>query len=73
MDSPEAGAIEAALRTRGWSLTHILNTHYHSHVAPEKGLLSLFRRPCGRQPAAQGVAPSYIYVDYIGAVYIMPM
>ncbi|CAE7883471.1 gloB [Symbiodinium microadriaticum] len=33
MDTPEAGPIERALRKRGWTLTHILNTHYHSdHV-----------------------------------------
>ncbi len=29
IDSPEADAILAALKTKGWSLTHILNTHHH--------------------------------------------
>lgn len=29
IDTPEAAAIEAALRAKGWQLTHILNTHHH--------------------------------------------
>lgn len=29
IDTPEAAAIEAALGDKGWSLTHILNTHHH--------------------------------------------
>lgn len=29
IDTPEAGAIVAALEDRGWSLSHILNTHHH--------------------------------------------
>jgi hydroxyacylglutathione hydrolase len=30
IDAPEAGAIEAALRTTGWGLTDILVTHHHA-------------------------------------------
>src|SRR6516164_11864752 len=30
VDAPEAGAIEAALRTTGWGLTDILVTHHHA-------------------------------------------
>ncbi|MBV1876371.1 MAG: hydroxyacylglutathione hydrolase [Pseudomonadales bacterium] len=29
IDTPEVGPINAALAQRGWSLTHILNTHHH--------------------------------------------
>ncbi|MGH1350919.1 MAG: hydroxyacylglutathione hydrolase [Methyloligellaceae bacterium] len=29
IDTPEAEAITAALKTKGWTLTHILNTHHH--------------------------------------------
>ena len=29
IDAPEATAVSAALAERGWSLTHILNTHHH--------------------------------------------
>ncbi len=29
IDTPDADAINAALAERGWSLTHILNTHHH--------------------------------------------
>jgi hydroxyacylglutathione hydrolase len=29
VDTPDAGAIERVLAERGWSLTHILNTHWH--------------------------------------------
>lgn len=29
VDTPEAGPYEAELRARGWTLTHILNTHHH--------------------------------------------
>ncbi|MEM7251329.1 MAG: hydroxyacylglutathione hydrolase [Pseudomonadota bacterium] len=33
IDTPEAAPIEAALREKGWTLTHILNTHHHGdHV-----------------------------------------
>lgn len=29
IDTPEVAPIEAALEARGWTLTHILNTHHH--------------------------------------------
>ncbi|MEL0083598.1 MAG: hydroxyacylglutathione hydrolase family protein, partial [Gammaproteobacteria bacterium] len=29
IDTPEVEAIEAALARKGWSLTHIFNTHHH--------------------------------------------
>ncbi len=29
IDTPEVGPINAALESRGWRLTHILNTHHH--------------------------------------------
>ena len=29
IDTPEAGPYQEELRTRGWTLTHILNTHHH--------------------------------------------
>jgi hydroxyacylglutathione hydrolase len=33
IDAPEAGKVEAALREKGWRLTHILTTHHHhDHV-----------------------------------------
>lgn len=33
IDAPELGAIEKALSVKGWTLTHILNTHHHyDHV-----------------------------------------
>lgn len=33
VDTPEAAAIQSALRDRGWRLTHILNTHHHADHA----------------------------------------
>ena len=30
IDTPEVGPIVAALERRGWTLTHILNTHHHA-------------------------------------------
>lgn len=33
IDTPEVGPIEAALRSHGWELTHILNTHHHADHA----------------------------------------
>ena len=33
IDTPDVGPIEAALRTHGWELTHILNTHHHADHA----------------------------------------
>ena len=34
IDAPETEAVEAALREKGWKLTHILNTHHHAdHTA----------------------------------------
>jgi hydroxyacylglutathione hydrolase len=30
IDAPDAAAIEAALKRRGWKLTHILTTHHHA-------------------------------------------
>lgn len=29
IDAPDAGAVEAALKEKGWTLTHILVTHHH--------------------------------------------
>ena len=29
IDAPEAEAVMAALAAKGWSLSHILTTHYH--------------------------------------------
>ncbi len=29
IDTPEAAAVDAALSAKGWTLTHILNTHHH--------------------------------------------
>jgi hydroxyacylglutathione hydrolase len=33
IDTPDAGAIERALKERGWQLDYILNTHHHSDHA----------------------------------------
>ncbi len=34
IDAPDAEAVEAALKEKGWSLTHILTTHHHNdHTA----------------------------------------
>ena len=34
IDAPDADAVEAALKEKGWSLTHILTTHHHNdHTA----------------------------------------
>ena len=29
IDAPDAGAVTAALKQKGWTLTHILTTHHH--------------------------------------------
>ncbi len=39
IDTPEAGSIRAALKDKGWRLTHILTTHHHGdHTAGHKDL-----------------------------------
>ncbi len=39
IDTPEAEAITAALKTKGWTLTHILNTHHHfDHTSGNEAL-----------------------------------
>ncbi|HDO51328.1 MAG TPA: MBL fold metallo-hydrolase, partial [Rhizobiales bacterium] len=30
IDAPEASAVKQALGEKGWTLTHILTTHYHA-------------------------------------------
>lgn len=43
VDTPEAGPILEALRQRGWSATHILNTHHHDdHVGGNLELKAAF-------------------------------
>lgn len=43
MDTPEAAPIAAALKRRGWTLTHILNTHFHGdHVGGNLALKDQF-------------------------------
>ena len=42
IDTPDASAILAALEERGWTLTHVLNTHHHADHAG--GNLELKRR-----------------------------
>eukprot|EP00913_Durusdinium_trenchii_P022937 g21538.t1 len=43
MDTPEASSIAAALKKKGWTLTHILNTHYHDdHVGGNMDLKAQF-------------------------------
>jgi len=39
VDTPDEGAIEAALRETGWTLSHVLNTHHHAdHTGGNLGL-----------------------------------
>ncbi len=39
IDTPEAGPINAALEQKGWTLTHILNTHHHfDHAGSNEAL-----------------------------------
>lgn len=39
IDAPDAEAVEAALKEKGWSLTHILTTHHHNdHTAGNEAL-----------------------------------
>jgi hydroxyacylglutathione hydrolase len=42
IDTPDPDAILAALEQKGWTLTHILNTHHHADHAG--GNLALKRR-----------------------------
>ncbi len=43
VDTPDSGAIRAALDARGWRLTHIFNTHHHAdHVGGNRALKSAF-------------------------------
>eukprot|EP01063_Lacrimia_lanifica_P040261 TRINITY_DN9076_c0_g1_i2.p1 TRINITY_DN9076_c0_g1~~TRINITY_DN9076_c0_g1_i2.p1 ORF type:complete len:254 (+),score=101.03 TRINITY_DN9076_c0_g1_i2:87-848(+) len=40
VDTPDAGPLAAALDTKGWRLTHILNTHHHhDHVGGNEALV----------------------------------
>ena len=41
IDTPEVGPINAALKEKGWQLTHILNTHHHfDHAGGNEALKS---------------------------------
>ena len=41
IDAPDADAVQQALQEKGWTLTHILNTHYHAdHTGGNKALKS---------------------------------
>ncbi len=41
IDAPDASAVSAALAEKGWSLTHILTTHYHAdHTGGNEALKS---------------------------------
>jgi len=43
IDAPDAGVIAQELKTRGWTLTHILTTHHHhDHVGGNAELKSVF-------------------------------
>src|SRR5271167_2007346 len=43
IDAPEAGPILAALKEKGWTLTHLLITHHHAdHVQGAPGLKAIF-------------------------------
>ncbi|KAJ9439311.1 Hydroxyacylglutathione hydrolase [Diplonema papillatum] len=43
VDTPDAAPLAAALRDRGWRLTHILNTHHHAdHVGGNLALRDLY-------------------------------
>ena len=43
VDTPEVAPIEAALKEKGWKLTHILNTHHHwDHTGGNEQLLQAF-------------------------------
>lgn len=60
MDTPEAGAISSAILARGWSLTHILNTHHHGdHVGGNIELKRLF-------PEAKIIGPHECVFEYPG-------
>jgi hydroxyacylglutathione hydrolase len=59
IDTPDASAIDKALKQKGWKLTHILNTHHHhDHTGGNVELKSKWkcavvgpRREVGRIPA----------------------
>jgi glyoxylase-like metal-dependent hydrolase (beta-lactamase superfamily II) len=52
VDTPEVGPILKALQSRGWTLTHILNTHWHAdHCGGNAELRKLY-------PDVQVVAPA---------------
>ena len=43
VDPSEAAPVLNALKTRGWTLTHILNTHHHGdHIGGNKELIDKF-------------------------------
>jgi hydroxyacylglutathione hydrolase len=61
IDAPEAGPVEAALKTTGWKLTDILVTHHHGdHTG---GISELKRRHGCRVVAPRGEAARIADVD----------
>ncbi len=55
IDAPDAKAVAAALKEKGWRLTHILTTHHHGdHTA---GNLALKARPSARSSARAARPP----------------
>lgn len=54
VDTPEAGPYQAELRTRGWTLTHIFNTHHHwDHTGGNMELKTASVQICG--PATETI------------------
>ena len=63
IDAPEAAPVEAALKTRGWTLTDILVTHHHGDHTD--GVPALKARHKCRVVAPQEVAAKYGFVDEV--------
>lgn len=54
VDTPEAGPYQAELRARGWTLTHIFNTHHHwDHTGANLELKTSGVQICG--PATETI------------------
>src|SRR5436305_8461894 len=61
IDAPEAAAVEAALKAKGWRLTDILVTHHHADHTD--GVAALKQKYQCRVVAPREVSAKYAFVD----------
>mmetsp|Transcript_823 Transcript_823/g.1096 ORF Transcript_823/g.1096 Transcript_823/m.1096 type:complete len:351 (+) Transcript_823:100-1152(+) len=61
IDTPDAAAYEKVLKEKGWTLTHILNTHHHhDHTGGNKELCKLYPQVKVYGPATEQIPNRHV-------------